>query len=325
MALPPPRVLLASTDAAARADAGDCFRLRAHELACLPHVINIGVQKAGTGELQTWLGAHPRLLPHGGEVHFFDTLRREPPCGRPRGRAALRLRYARFLWRRRRLTAAEASGKLLYEKTPAYFDQARPEVVMCAVPSARLLLMLRMPTARAVSAYRMCQRELQLKWCRSSFDAALARVLTLSGNRSVPSLRKAALRREPHFRRLLMMGQYALHLRRWLRVVPPRRVGVVWLEQFKYDPFACLAAVEDFLGLEHHAYREMATKNSAGLWVIGKSKSSVIRPPESRPSASSIAALEAFYSPWQRRLKELLLNYNLSLVHTPAPPLALNT
>ena len=34
----------------------------------------LGVQKAGTGELQTWLGVHPQVLAHGGEVHFFDDM-----------------------------------------------------------------------------------------------------------------------------------------------------------------------------------------------------------------------------------------------------------
>lgn len=158
------RVLEASGALAAEADAGDCFRAHSGKLACLPNVINIGVQKAGTGELQTWLGAHPQVFTHGGEVHFFDTMKHEPSCTRAREKGSLRLRYARFLWRRRKLsTDGETHFKVIYEKTPAYFDQARPEVVMCAVPSAKLILMLRMPTARAISAYHMCQTQMKLR------------------------------------------------------------------------------------------------------------------------------------------------------------------
>ena len=47
-----------------------------------------------------------------------------------------------------------------------------------------------------------------------------------------------------------------------------------WLEDFKRDPFACMAAVERFMGLPAHDYRAIATRNAAGLYVVGKSKSS---------------------------------------------------
>lgn len=158
------RVLPSTISDAGHADAGDCFKLSAGRLSCLPTVINIGVQKAGTGELQTWLGAHPRVITHGGEVHFFDTMKHEPSCTRARERASLRLRYARFLWRHRPLTTKMVgSHEVVYEKTPAYFDQARPDVVLCAVPSVKIIVMLRMPTARAVSAYHMCQTEMKLR------------------------------------------------------------------------------------------------------------------------------------------------------------------
>lgn len=108
----PHTVLVANPTRAANADAGDCFAVRPTtygRLSCLPTVINIGVQKAGTGELQTWLGAHPHAIAHGGEVHFFDKLKREPSCDSKHSRGSLRLRYARFLWKRRTLHRDELS------------------------------------------------------------------------------------------------------------------------------------------------------------------------------------------------------------------------
>ncbi len=103
--------------AAAHAVAGDCF-VGAHgspssdgaSVWCLPALINIGVQKAGTGELQTWVGAHPSVIAHGGEVHFFDKRRPELRCASGRQQAALRIAYARFLWRRNGLTRAQLAG-----------------------------------------------------------------------------------------------------------------------------------------------------------------------------------------------------------------------
>ena len=58
--------------ATASADAGNCFASSSSSLFshvnCLPGLVNIGVQKAGTGELQNWLAAHPSVVIHGGEL-----------------------------------------------------------------------------------------------------------------------------------------------------------------------------------------------------------------------------------------------------------------
>ena len=67
---------------AADADAGDCFVRPRGKAECLPGLINIGVQKAGTGELQTWLGAHTEVTVHGGETHFLTAVNRL--CARKR-------------------------------------------------------------------------------------------------------------------------------------------------------------------------------------------------------------------------------------------------
>ena len=359
----PPRRMKASRfspatrTAAARADAGDCFEWRSHA-ACLPGMVNIGVQKAGTGELQTWLGVHPEVTVHGGEAHFFDDeeVTEKIRCT-PRYRAQLRLRYAKFLWLRRAWPQSRFHGRLLYEKTPAYFDQVDPQLVACAVPSARLLVMLREPADRARSAYAMCQRETKGRWCHLSFDDALRRVLvgmppSVEGDNGTavaharatapPIANRRAMRRLPHLRRMLVMGHYAHFLRRWLDAFEPAQLRVLWLEQFKQDPFACMSAVESFAGLAPHPYRAIATRNSAGFYVVGRSKSSSAETslsaadakataeaphsPSSRPGAArtsrparragnvALAVLSSYYAPWQTRLADLLHQTNTSLL-----------
>ena len=213
---------------AVEADAGDCLISKQKSFLCLPGLINIGVQKAGTGELQTWLGVHPQVTVHGGEVHFFDRMAANS-CGSKRRRAALRLRYARFLWRRKPLHAREMRGRLVFEKTPAYFDKAKPHMLKCALPAARLLVMLRLPAERAKSAYLMCQREMHASWCSEPFEDVVSRMVVSSSNSTTAVLTSASiginqsappsntpqsdnwrtLRREPHLRRLLVMGHYA--------------------------------------------------------------------------------------------------------------------
>ena len=327
--------LPATASSAASADASDCFETKTG-LHCLPAVVNIGVQKAGTGELQNWLAVHPSVVVHGGEVHFFDGMRAHACTARRRG--PLRLRYSRFLWHRRGLKPADVKDKVLFEKTPAYFDRAPPKLVACAVPSARLLVMLRAPAERARSAYAMCQREAGAPWCRAPFEHALAHVLTLDGGgrRSgangtavAPRANRRALRRAPHLRRMLLMGHYAAFIRRWLEHFPPARLRVLWLEDFKRDPFACMAAVERFMGLPAHDYRAIATRNAAGLYVVGKSKSSSAatsgdaaaaaakkrrNTTQSAAAAAAFAGLRAYYEPWQRRLRALVRERNLTLL-----------
>lgn len=334
--------LPANPSGAGHADAGDCFSSRGR-ISCLPGLVNIGVQKAGTGELQTWLSVHPRVTVHGGEAHFFDrTVHTSLACS-SRHRASLRLRYSRFLWRRRQLRATGLQGQLLYEKTPAYFDRVRPQHVQCAVPSARLLVMLRLPAERARSAYAMCQRELEATWCRDSFEVVLGRVLVVpssagGANGSLlaapPHVSRRALRREPHLKRMLLMGQYAVFLRRWLDAYSPAQLRVLWLEQFKRDPFACMRDIEAFAGLPHHPYRSVARLNAAGLYVVGPSKStyekhsqppgrasSAATPSSASSKAAAMELVRAFYAPWQRRLATLLAETNTTLVHEPPPPL----
>jgi len=209
--------------AAAHAVAGDCFvdargapSSDSATVWCLPALVNIGVQKAGTGELRTWVGAHPSVHAHGGEVHFFDVRRPELRCANVRQQSALRIAYAKYLWsRRHRLTRAQlGGGKITFEKTPAYFDQSSPPLVSCALPGARFVLMLRLPAARALSAYRMCRDDLKARWCQSDANATFTRILHGGGGDPVRTNR-AALRRSPQLRRMLRLGKYALHLDRW--------------------------------------------------------------------------------------------------------------
>jgi len=330
--------LPATVEAAKTADAGDCFIGEASTVCCLPGLVNVGVQKAGTGELQTWLGVHPAVKVHGGEVHFFDDQERTPSCN-AQWRGHLRLRYARFLWKRQRLREADVRGRLLFEKTPAYFDRAQPRQVACAIPAARVLIMLREPAARAHSAYDMCQREQEGRWCKAPFAQVVERVLVGGGGNSSDAAplhtSRRQMQRSPHLRRLFLMGHYSTFMRRWLDVFVWPHVGVLWLEQFKADPFACMHAVERFAGLAHHPYRTVATRNEAGLYVVGRSKSDYERKRAPSPWAagdtravvSATAALEAamvrvraYYAPSQRRLAQLLHKTNTSLLpELPSP------
>ena len=136
----------ASLAGAGEAAAGDCFLTDdPQHVDCLPSLINIGAQKAGTGEIQQWLSVHPQVHVQGAEVHFFDGVRggRTRRCRSQREAKRMRLKYARHLWRQKALSRSDVEHTLIFEKTPAYLDLASPALVSCLVPATRLLLMLR--------------------------------------------------------------------------------------------------------------------------------------------------------------------------------------
>ena len=73
----------------------------------------------------------------------------------------------------------------------------------------------------------MCQRELGAGWCRAPFEDVISRVLAIDAPDddadekqkgagaapvALPHANRRALRRQPHLKRMLLMGHYAAHL-----------------------------------------------------------------------------------------------------------------
>ena len=112
----------------------------------LPDFVIIGTQKAGTTWLAARLAEQPGIfLPRPFEVHFFD---REDNYGRGTAWYAERFRSAPV-------------GALVGEKTPDYLWTQRPpdrgpndipHRMYTLLPNARLVLVLRDPVRRAISA-----------------------------------------------------------------------------------------------------------------------------------------------------------------------------
>ena len=71
-----------------------------------------------------------------------------------------------------------------------------------------------MPEVALRPAYSRCG------WCRRPFDEALGSIL--SGD--PPRANHKGLAKSANLRRMLLMGQYSAHLRRWLRVFEPVRL-----------------------------------------------------------------------------------------------------
>jgi len=192
----------------------------------LPDFVIIGAQKAGT----TWLGyrlleQQSVFLPRPLETHFFDRAEN----------------YAKGLdWYASRFTGAPA-GALIGEKTPDYFWTLRPHGrgpndiparMRAALPNAKLIVVLRDPVKRAISALNHHIRARRM----SPFvdpDAVLTEALDPQ---------------KDHFG-LVGRGHYFTHLQRFLSVYSQEDIHVVLFEdEIIRAPRETVTGVMTFLG-----------------------------------------------------------------------------
>lgn len=192
----------------------------------LPDFVIIGAQKAGT----TWLGY--RLLEQAGiflprplEAHFFDQNEN----------------YAKGLeWYASRFEGAPADAAV-GEKTPDYLWTIRPErrgpndipeLMYKTLPEAKLVVLLRDPIKRAISALNHNVRSRKL----SPFvdpDAVLTRSLDPANDRYG----------------LIGRGHYLMHLQRFLEFYPRERIHVIFFEDdIVKAPQETVNSVMSFLG-----------------------------------------------------------------------------
>lgn len=199
-----------------------------------PDFLIIGAQRAGTTWLWTMLQQHPGTsLPKGKEIHFF-------------GSAELYTKgtdwyYFHFQHLDPGKVVGEASTTYLYDRVPYWHNNSRrlefdemlpsiPELVTRELPAAKILVMLRDPVGRAVSAYYY--------WMQRVDDVS-----------PFLGLKETALR-YPKMR-ILEYGYYARYLRLWAEFVPPERMRVlVFEEDVVKEPGKTVRAVYEFLDLD---------------------------------------------------------------------------
>ncbi len=113
----------------------------------LPAFIVIGAQKCGTSSLFAYLAQHPLLIPaFKKEVHYFDG-GNNPACDDfLRGPSWYRAHFP--------LERNLAHEAMTFEATPRYlFDPLAPRRIHELVPQAKLIVLMRDPTERAISHY----------------------------------------------------------------------------------------------------------------------------------------------------------------------------
>lgn len=214
----------------------------------LPNFLIIGAQKAGTTWLTQILRQHPEVFMPRSEVHFFN----------------LKANFSKGIdWYEQQFDRAKP-GQMVGEKTPNYLWIASEEENRQAgrrqhraniqksiyqhLPDAKLIVVVRDPVKRAISAVNHYYRQGQMSplW---SIDELLV------GKRQDISERYGVFN----------MGRYAYQLEHYYQFFKPDRVlTVVFEEEIVRDPEACLSKVCRFLEIDDgFAFKHMRSKSNA--------------------------------------------------------------
>ncbi len=200
-----------------------------------PDFLIIGAQKSGTTSLYEYLCQHPSILPASKkEIHYFD-----------------KNYYKGRLWYRWHFPEKKTGGQLTGEASPSYlFYPGAARRIYKALPRARLLVLLRNPVDRAISAY-FHQRQkgvetLSLEEALKREESRLARYRGRLGYGWLSARSNKNLRRFSYRTR----GLYAQQLREYLRYFPREQVWIEQGELFFARPKQMVKSSLRFLGLE---------------------------------------------------------------------------
>ena len=219
-----------------------------------PDFLIIGAQKAGTTWLWAMLRQHPGVqFPETKEIHFFGGS--EPYA------QGLDNYLAHFDGISPEKRTGEASTAMFFDRVPYWYNEGRnlafddslpliPELVRRDLGDVKIIVLLRDPVRRAVSAYR--------HWMRKGELSPLA------------GLRKTATS-HPKLR-ILEYGDYATHLAAWLHVFPRESIlCLVYEDDVVADPAGGLSRTFSFLGLDPDFRVAAPDRRVHGSWTWTRS------------------------------------------------------
>lgn len=210
-------------------------------LRSMPDYLILGGQRCGTTSLHFYLSQHPGVLPARltKGVHWFDVAygqspawyRSHFPLDAVRDRAARRLGY-------RPITG---------EGSPAYlFHPFVPGRVRLQMPDARVIALLRDPSARAWSAYHHeRKRGFEELSFVDALDAEPSRLAGQAERLAAPDGHSYEFTHHGYVAR----GRYAEQLERWFEALGREQVLVLFTTDLDRDPITTMGQVHRFLGL----------------------------------------------------------------------------
>lgn len=205
-----------------------------------PNVFLIGVQKAATTSLYDWLAQHPEvcapfsmkdtpffiddeLFAKGGE--FLDKIYRNEYSGQP--------------------VVLNGSANIIY------FEKAIKRIASLN-PDARLILVLRNPVERAISAYNFAVK-------RNMEKESLQKAISLEKSR----IREGDLRTLSN-NTYVDHGRYYTQITRLRNYFPAKSAHIVFYEDIRNDPLAVVRDVYEFIGVSQDFEPELKQLNKTG-------------------------------------------------------------
>lgn len=217
------------------------YRGITYPIRILPDFLIIGTQRGGTTSLFHYLQGHPSIKPAvNKDLHFFD---RKYNKGLPWYQGHFPTRAERYYiqhFRGRSFLTGEAS--------PSYmFHPHTPERIAQAIPSVKLIVMLRNPVSRAYSQYH---HAVELGHETLSFEEAIE-----TEKERVATEEQKILENEYYYsdtykhRSYLTKGIYVDQLQKWMGFFPREQFLILKSEDFYADPSATFKQVLTFLNV----------------------------------------------------------------------------
>lgn len=206
----------------------------------LPDFAIVGAQKSASTFVQDALRAHPDIYMPNGETRFFE----DPEYGR--GDLAE--------------LAAEFAGRqedMIGIKRPDYLGRAEvPPRLHRTVPDLRIIIVLRNPIERLVSAYY--------------YYIKLGFLPVLDINEAIARLLRGERIGNPKSADLLDYGNYATHLRRYFALFPREQIRVLLQEDFAAGEREALAGICTFIGVDPTRLRALPPRANAGVYPLAR-------------------------------------------------------
>lgn len=204
----------------------------------LPDFIIIGAQKAGTTSLFQYLAQHPKLIRgKKKEVHFFDGGKDPASDVYHQGLPFYRAHFP--------LSSQLEDYQKVFEATPIYlFHPMAPQRLYETLPQAKLIVLLRNPTDRAISHYFHSRR-------RGREPLPIADAMRAEDERLKQTFEQERYD-DPSFRfySYKNRGLYERQLRRYLRYFSRRQLLILDSKELFAHPRQALSKVFEFVGVD---------------------------------------------------------------------------
>ena len=256
----------------------------------LPNCIIIGVSKAGTRALLTYLHMHPDITTAPQEAHYFDE----------------DAHYNKGLSWYRKQIPFEVNKQVTIEKTANYFTNSKvPGRIYDLDPHMKLILVVRDPLYRSVSEYthmRLWHQQQGMAMVYPDFEH-LAFHGSETRNVSAVDNKYRALNKSIYF----------YHMQEWLKYFSLDQIHIVDGDNMVFNPYDEIHKVETFLRLEHKITKEhFYFDETKGFYCIQPdrkhakclNKAKGRKHPEIDEKVSKV--LNAFFEPWNKKFFKLV-------------------